>query len=125
VIRQRKSCPIASDEPNARIRCERRAIPLRDVSWPVVLGTVRPNVAASISGDFPFDRRRDDRYSRYGALRPPHFVGQVSSATLGVHLRDLFAMNRNKQREEYLPARYARQEGDGKVGLTSTSPWVA
>jgi len=28
-------------------------------------------------------------------------VRRLTPATLGVHLRDLFAMNRNKQRHEY------------------------
>jgi len=35
------------------------------------------------------------------ALKARYFVRQLSPATLGVHLRDLFAMNRNKQRSEY------------------------
>ena len=38
---------------------------------------------------------------RYEAFEARHFVRQLSPATLGVHLRDLFAMNRNKQRHEY------------------------
>ena len=35
------------------------------------------------------------------ALEARHFVRRLTPATLGVHLRDLFAMNRNKQRCEY------------------------
>jgi len=38
---------------------------------------------------------------RYEAFEARHFVRQLSPATPGVHLRDLFAMNRNKQRHEY------------------------
>jgi hypothetical protein len=43
---------------------------------------------------------------RYGdleirAFEARHCVRRLSPATLGVHLRDLFAMNRNKQRREY------------------------
>jgi len=38
---------------------------------------------------------------RYEAFEARHFVRRLSPATLGVHLRDLFAMNRNKQRSEY------------------------
>jgi len=38
---------------------------------------------------------------RYEVLEARNFVRQLSPATLGVHLRDLFAMNRNKQRSEY------------------------
>ena len=35
------------------------------------------------------------------ALKARHCVRRLTPATLGVHLRDLFAMNRNKQRHEY------------------------
>src|SRR5438876_4665229 len=38
---------------------------------------------------------------RYEAFEARHCVRRLSPATLGVHLRDLFAMNRNKQRSEY------------------------
>jgi hypothetical protein len=43
---------------------------------------------------------------RYGdleirAFEARHFMRQLTPATLGVHLRDLFAMNRNKQRSQY------------------------
>ena len=39
---------------------------------------------------------------RYEAFEARHCVRRLSPATLGVHLRDLFAMNRNKQRERVL-----------------------
>ena len=35
------------------------------------------------------------------ALKARPCERQLTPATLGVHLRDLFAMNRNKQRREY------------------------
>ena len=38
---------------------------------------------------------------RYEAFEAQHCVRRLTPATLGVHLRDLFAMNRNKQRFEY------------------------
>jgi hypothetical protein len=38
---------------------------------------------------------------RYEAFEARHCERQLTPATLGVHLRDLFAMNRNKQRHEY------------------------
>jgi len=38
---------------------------------------------------------------RYEAFEARHCVRRLTPATLGVHLRDLFAMNRNKQRHEY------------------------
>src|ERR1700730_1105885 len=38
---------------------------------------------------------------RYEGFEARHCVRRVTTATLGVHLRDLFAMNRNKQRFEY------------------------
>ena len=38
---------------------------------------------------------------RYEAFEARHCVRRLTPATLGVHLRDLFAMNRNKQRSEY------------------------
>ena len=50
--------------------------------------------------------RRIGGKGRYGdleirALKARHCVRRLTPATLGVHLRDLFAMNRNKQRSEY------------------------
>ena len=42
---------------------------------------------------------------RYEAFEARHCVRRLTPATLGVHLRDLFAMNRNKQRHEYQQAR--------------------
>ena len=38
---------------------------------------------------------------RYEAFEARYCVRRLTPATLGVHLRDLFAMNRNKQRSEY------------------------
>jgi hypothetical protein len=38
------------------------------------------------------------------ALEARHCMRQLSPATLGVHLRDLFAMNRNEQRCKYQEA---------------------
>jgi len=38
---------------------------------------------------------------RYEAFEARHCVRRLTPATLGVHLRDLFTMNRNKQRHEY------------------------
>ena len=38
---------------------------------------------------------------RYEAFEARYCVRRLTPATLGVHLRDLFAMNRNKQRFEY------------------------
>ena len=38
---------------------------------------------------------------RYEAFEARHCVRRLTPATLGVHLRDLFAMNRNKQHDEY------------------------
>ena len=37
----------------------------------------------------------------YEAFEARHCMRRLTPATLGVHLRDLFAMNRNKQRFEY------------------------
>ena len=38
---------------------------------------------------------------RYEAFEARHCMRRLTPATLGVHLRDLFAMNRNRQRHEY------------------------
>ena len=38
---------------------------------------------------------------RYEAFEARHCMRRLTPATLGVHLRDLFAMNRNKQHHEY------------------------
>ena len=46
----------------------------------------------------PYERYRDLGIQAFEAW---HCVRRLSPATLGVHLRDLFAMNRNKQRSEY------------------------
>ena len=64
--------------------------------WPIVDAnralktTIRGSVAKAAAATL-----------RYEAFEARHCVRRLTPATLGVHLRDLFAMNRNKQHHEY------------------------
>ena len=75
---------------SASIRSMRRWV------WPIVdanralKAAIRGSVAKAASATL-----------RYEAFEARHCVRRLTPATLGVHLRDLFAMNRNKQRLEY------------------------
>ena len=75
---------------SASIRSMRRWVrPIADANR-ALKTTIRGSVAKAASATL-----------RYEAFEARHCVRRLTPATLGVHLRDLFTMNRNKQRLEY------------------------
>ena len=75
---------------SASIRSMRRWVwPIADANR-ALKAAIRGSVAKAASATL-----------RYEAFEARHCVRRLTPATLGVHLRDLFAMNRNKQRFEY------------------------
>ena len=69
---------------------------MREWVWPIadasraLKAAIRGSVAKAASATLSYE-----------AFEARHCVRRLTPATLGVHLRDLFAMNRNKQRLEY------------------------
>src|ERR1700675_3564697 len=101
---QRHATPSAHIERITRTREEttsrsKRSASIRSMRrwvWPIADATralkaaIRGSVAKAATATL-----------RYEAFEARHCMRRLTPATLGVHLRDLFAMNRNRQRLEY------------------------
>ena len=76
-------------------KCPQREL-LRTTVWPIA--DANRALKAAIRGSVAKAASATLRYETFDAR---HCMRRLTPATLGVHLRDLFAMNRNKQRLEY------------------------